>query len=433
MDKVLEIKSEKTLSFSGLVNGYGDKIASVHLLLASTMMTNNLRIRNLAKCEDVQSLKAWLNKSLNFDFKSEDGYFETLVIDHNNKIDLTKISHIRGSICLTSACMLKYGSVSFFSNVGGCNFTNRPIGKHLELLFAFGGNLNQVDQLFTFTLEKIPQQIEFDCSTNFGQSVGVTCHALIASLIYNNTMILNNCALEPAVQTLVDLLRSVDNRKIVQTGRSIYLGPATKTENAHKNIQVNVPYDYTIITTYVCAGIACGKADIVFQDVHRIPLFMKKLLKNLGVFYENTEPGIRIRVNQKDLRHPGYLMCEPWPGLPTDVGPVVAAALCCFPGVTTIFDTVYDKRLSHVSILDEMGYKISGIGQLTQISGKHNMIKKSLNVKVPDIRAGAAAIIGAVGRRGVAILENCQQIFRGYENIVNDFQKLGISIEIKNS
>lgn len=433
MDKILEIKREKTQSFSGLVDGYGDKIASVHLLLASTMMTGNLKIGNLAKCKDVQSIKAWLSKSLNFNFKPEDNNFETLVLDHNKKIDLTEISYLRGSICLASACMLKYGLVSFFSNVGGCNFTNRPIGKHLELLFAFGGSLSQVDQLFTFTLETIPKQIEFDCSTNFGPSVGVTCHALITSLMYKNTMILNNCALEPAVQTLVDLLRSVDNRKIVQTGRSIYLGSTIKTGNSHENIQVSIPYDYTIITTYICAGIACGNADIVFKDVHRIPLFMKKLLKNLGVFYENTELGIRIKVNRKDLKHPGYLICEPWPGLPTDVGPVVAAALCCFPGVTTILDTIYDKRLSHVSLLDEMGYEISGIGQITQISGKYNMIKKSFNIKVPDIRAGAAAIIGAVGKHGVVILENYQQIFRGYENIVNDFQKLGISIQIKNS
>ena len=47
----------------------------------------------------------------------------------------------------------------------------------------------------------------------------------------------------------------------------------------------------------------------------------------------------------------------------------------------------------------------------------------------PDIRAGIALLIAALSAKGESIIQNVDQIDRGYENIVKRLKKLGAEIE----
>jgi UDP-N-acetylglucosamine 1-carboxyvinyltransferase len=47
----------------------------------------------------------------------------------------------------------------------------------------------------------------------------------------------------------------------------------------------------------------------------------------------------------------------------------------------------------------------------------------------PDIRAGISLLIAALSAKGVSVIQNIEQIDRGYENIDERLKSLGASIE----
>ena len=47
----------------------------------------------------------------------------------------------------------------------------------------------------------------------------------------------------------------------------------------------------------------------------------------------------------------------------------------------------------------------------------------------PDIRAGMALVIAALTAKGTSIIDNAEQIDRGYENLVEKLKNLGADIK----
>jgi UDP-N-acetylglucosamine 1-carboxyvinyltransferase len=53
---------------------------------------------------------------------------------------------------------------------------------------------------------------------------------------------------------------------------------------------------------------------------------------------------------------------------------------------------------------------------------------KGVRMTSPDIRAGVALLIAALSAEGTSIIDNIEQIDRGYQDIDLRLQKLGASI-----
>ena len=54
---------------------------------------------------------------------------------------------------------------------------------------------------------------------------------------------------------------------------------------------------------------------------------------------------------------------------------------------------------------------------------------KATVMSSPDIRAGIALLIAALSANGTSVIQNVEQIDRGYENIVKRLNQLGAEIE----
>ncbi|MEA2088423.1 MAG: hypothetical protein U9O55_01100 [Patescibacteria group bacterium] len=346
---IIVIKGENKIY--GEIDIPGDKVSAVHLLLATLISNKKTRIDNIPLCGDVISILTWIKVNNIADINYAKNYVEIKPNQNQNfKIDLFSISQNRASICLVTAMALKFGEVIFTPNIGGCDFTSRKIDRHLDLIRAFGITIRKEIPDFVAVKTNNPKKVEFDCSTKFGASVGITCHALIAALVFNREIILHNIAIESAPAILVKFFEIITNRTILVNGNSIII-KQVKTMN-YNPVEISLPYDLTVVCTYIAAGMANGGNIYLKRISNSIPS-VANLLDKMNIKYFLEKEGIEFQIS--NIIHPGYIECIPWPGFPSDIGPIFAAGLCMHKGQTKLIDRVYDKRSSHIAGLNKMG------------------------------------------------------------------------------
>ena len=117
------------------------------------------------------------------------------------------------------------------------------------------------------------------------------------------------------------------------------------------------------------------------------------------------------------------------PGFPTDMQPQFAALLSLASGASIITEGVWENRFKYVEELNKMGAKISVEGKVAVIEGTNGKPLTGAPVKALDLRAGAALILAALASKGETIIDNIEQIERGYEDIVCKLSQLGANIK----
>lgn len=223
---IIRIKPAQRLEGNVVVPG--DKVAGVHLILASAATDCETTIKNIHYCGDVLRLLNWMHVNKIAKIEQHIEFVKILPLKHRGIINLSKLSKTRSNICLVSAYTLKYGRV-IFRGANGCNFTTRKIDKHLKLMKAFGLNVIEKEAFFEVTRVCKKDKVLFDCATKeHGPSVGVTCHALIASTNFPGKITLTNVALEAAPLLIVKFLRQSTNRHINIKGRTIDISATNK-------------------------------------------------------------------------------------------------------------------------------------------------------------------------------------------------------------
>ena len=73
-----------------------------------------------------------------------------------------------------------------------------------------------------------------------------------------------------------------------------------------------------------------------------------------------------------------------------------------------------------------MGADITVNGKMAMVSGPREL--KGMTVQAPDLRGGAALIIGALVAEGETTIQDVQFIDRGYDDIVGKLQSVGAKI-----
>ena len=115
-----------------------------------------------------------------------------------------------------------------------------------------------------------------------------------------------------------------------------------------------------------------------------------------------------------------------YPGFPTDVQAQWMAYMSIGVGESSITDTVYIDRFTHISELNRLGSEINLFQNIAKIKGKP--VLKGARVMSTDIRASASLIIAGLAAEGTTEISRVYHIDRGYENIEQKFQSLGADI-----
>ncbi|HSM48691.1 MAG TPA: hypothetical protein VK872_12800, partial [Draconibacterium sp.] len=120
----------------------------------------------------------------------------------------------------------------------------------------------------------------------------------------------------------------------------------------------------------------------------------------------------------------------PWPGLTPDLLSVFLVVATQAKGSVLIHQKMFESRLFFVDKLIDMGAQIilCDPHRATVIGLNRTHCLRGTKMSSPDIRAGIALLIAAMSAKGKSVIENIEQIDRGYESIDERLNLLGAKI-----
>jgi UDP-N-acetylglucosamine 1-carboxyvinyltransferase len=120
----------------------------------------------------------------------------------------------------------------------------------------------------------------------------------------------------------------------------------------------------------------------------------------------------------------------PWPGFTPDLISIALVTATQAKGSVLIHQKMFESRLFFVDKLIDMGAQIilCDPHRATVIGLNRQHSLRGIRMSSPDIRAGVALLIAALSAKGVSIIDNIEQIDRGYQDIDVRLQKLGAEI-----
>jgi UDP-N-acetylglucosamine 1-carboxyvinyltransferase len=333
---------------------------------------------------------------------------------------------IRGALLLMGSMLAREGRIDL-PRPGGDQIGRRRIDTHLLALKQLGAEAAYDDHLVLTGRQLRGTDILLDEA-----SVTGTENALLAAVTAEGTTIIRNAASEPHVQDLCHLL--------VQMGAHIE-GIGSNTLTIHGVERFNGA-DYTLGADYLEVGSFIGLAavtggEVLIKNASPEHLRMTLLvLKRLGVCPEVSGDDVFVSADQpltvvSDL---GDAIPEvsdaPWPGYPADMMSVSIVLATQSSGTVLFHEKLFESRLFFVDKLIGMGARIVLCDpHRCIVQGPSLLQAEPQGISSPDIRAGMALLIAALGARGTSTIHNIRQIDRGYECIEEKLQALGARIE----
>jgi len=299
---------------------------------------------------------------------------------------------------------------------GGCAIGARAVDLHLVGLRALGARVEDLGSFVSVEADRLRgARIELAFP-----SVGATEQILMAAALADGETELRNAAVEPEVEDLVALLRRM-GAEIEREGRSFRVVGRRRLHAAEQSV---IP-DRMEAGTYLLAGaITGGEVRVDHVEVSDlVPLV--DVLREFGARIEIGEDSVTIVPGE--ARRAIRVATGPHPAFPTDLHPPLAAVLTRTAGTSRIDETVFERRHTYADGLRSMGARIAVDGSSVTITGVDAL--EGRVVTAPDIRSGAALILGGLAAKGRTIVGGLDSIDRGYAAIEEKLSRLGATIE----
>jgi UDP-N-acetylglucosamine 1-carboxyvinyltransferase len=261
-------------------------------------------------------------------------------------------------------------------------------------------------------------------------SVTATENALLAAVLAKGRTVLHNAASEPHVQQLGIALMKMGARMVGIGTNTITIDGVEKL----KGVEHTILSDHMEVGSLI-ALIAMTRGTATIRKAVPQHLRMTRLVfKRLGV--ETEIAGDDLVVKGKD----SYVVEEDiggkiptikpgiWPGFPTDLTSVATAMATQSQGTVLIHEWMFDGRMFWVDTLERMGARlVLADPHRVVIVGPSQLYGTEL--RSPDIRAGMALLGATLCANGRSIINNVEQIDRGYEELDQRLRALGARIE----
>lgn len=301
---------------------------------------------------------------------------------------------------------------------GGCSIGDRQINYHLDGLRRMGVQI-KIDNDYILARSKRLRGIEYRFP---GKTVTGTENLLMAATLAEDETILHNCALEPEIGDLIDLLKQMGSQIKGKGSETLHIKGSTSLSGATHTI---IP-DRIEMGTYVIAGCFPGNHIIVNNCRHQYIKSLLNVLKSVGINI-STEGG-QLEVLGSDDLSPVDVETLPYPGFPTDLQAQLTTLLTQVQGVSTIKENIFNDRFQHTRELNKLGADIVVNGDVATITGKSHL--KGKEIRATDLRASAALVLGGLIAQGQTVVSNAYQLFRGYEGMPAKIKMLGGRIKI---
>lgn len=416
----------------------GAKNASFKLMIASLLAEGESRLLNFSHIADVQVTREMLE---DLGASTREAGERTMFISskglNKDTIPQKYGSLSRASTMFFGPLLARFGH-AVVPLPGGDAIGKRSIERHLDGLVALGATITNHGD----TLEASAPKGLHGATYRFEKNTHTGTETLImAAVRAKGKTILENAALEPEIDDLIEYLNDMGAKIARKPGRIIEI---EGVEKLHGAIHKIMP-DRNEAVSYACAAIAT-KGDIIVENARKehLKAFLDKL-EEVGAGYEVGSYGIRFyykgKLKATDLE------TKPHPGFMTDWQPLWAVLLTQAEGKSVIHETVSEKRFQYIPGLQSMGAQArlfnpevknpkrlynfnyepnDEIFHAVEISGVTPL--KAGEFEVPDLRAGATMVLAALVASGTTKLTNIGQIDRGYEQLDHRLRGLGAQI-----
>jgi UDP-N-acetylglucosamine 1-carboxyvinyltransferase len=325
------------------------------------------------------------------------------------------VKTMRASTLVLGPLVAKFGHARV-SLPGGCAIGARPIDLHLKGLEKLGAKITQEHGYVEARADRLKGgHIVFDKITVTG-----TEDLLMAAALADGESLMENCAREPEVQDLADLLIKM-GAKIEGAGTStIKVKGVPKLHGAKHRI---IP-DRIEAGTFIIAGaISGGDLMVTNCDPNHLTSLLNKL-EEVGV--KVTRNGESVRVLSLGGLKAADVVTEEYPGFPTDMQAQYMALATQAEGSSVVTENIFENRFMHAQELVRMGANVKIEGRRAIVRGRTPL--SGAAVLASDLRASASLVLAALVAEGETIIDRVYHIDRGYERIEEKLRGVGAEI-----
>ena len=421
---------------SGTIHPQGAKNEALQIICAVLLSKEKIIVKNVPDIIDVNKLIDLL-KNLGVEIrKTSKGTFEF----QSNNIDLNYLNtedfelkgkSLRGSIMIVGPLLARFG-VASIPRPGGDKIGRRRLDTHFENLIKLGGN-------FTYDKENKKYKIESKrlkgCKILLDQpSVTGTANIIMSSVLADGETTIYNAACEPYIQQLCSMLISMGASINGIGSNLLHIKGVDKLGGCSHTIQPD------IIEIGSWIGLAAlTRSELTIKNVN-----IESLEQILSVF---SKIGVKYNISGNDITIPahknGYeiqnnidgsiltISDGPWPLFTPDLISIILVVATQAKGSVLIHQKMFESRLFFVDKLIDMGAKIILCDPHRAVVIGHNFKSrlKATKMSSPDIRAGISLLIAALSAKGTSVINNIEQIDRGYELIDDRLSSIGAKIK----
>ena len=428
-----EVSGGKKLS--GDIIPQGAKNEALQIISAVMLTPEKVTITNIPDILDVNLLIELLG-DMNVKVDRQEGNTCTF---QANDVDIdylhsetfrNKSGRLRGSVMLAGPMLARFRK-AFIPKPGGDKIGRRRLDTHIVNFERLGASFDYHSEDGFFHL--IAPHLEGTFLLMDEPSVTGTANLVMAAVMAIGKTTIYNAACEPYVQQLCKMLNKM-GAKIEGIGSNLlhiegvsYLGGT----------------EHRMLPDMIEVGSFIGMAAMTQSDI---------TIKNAGLDYIGIIPekfqqlGIQMNFIGDDLHVPSQDIYEvhhyldggvltiydhPWPGFTPDLLSIVLVTAIQAKGSVLIHQKMFESRLFFVDKLIDMGAQIilCDPHRAVVIGLEREQKLRGITMSSPDIRAGVALLIAALSAEGKSVIQNIEQIDRGYQYIDERLRKLGAEIK----
>lgn len=428
-----KIKGKQKLS--GEITPQGAKNEALQVICAVLLTDKEVVINNIPDILDVNNLICLLEKMgvevrqlsrHSYAFKAQKVNFDYL----QTPDFYSKSASLRGSVMIVGPLIGRYKQ-AVIPKPGGDKIGRRRLDTHFIGIQKLGADFSYDPdkKLYEIKAEKLSGSYMLLDEA----SVTGTANIVMTAVLAEGTTTIYNAACEPYVQQLCKMLNRM-GAKISGIGSNyLTIEGVTKLNGCEHDILPDMIEVGSFIGLAAMTGSAITIKNVAYDELGIIPDSFRKL-------------GIEIERRDDDIFVPAHccytiesfidgsimtLADAPWPGLTPDLLSVFLVVATKAKGSVLIHQKMFESRLFFVDKLIDMGAQIilCDPHRATVIGQGENLHLRAARMTSPDIRAGIALLIAALSAEGTSIIDNIDQIDRGYQDIDIRLRALGADIE----
>lgn len=428
-----EVRGGKKLK--GTIVPQGAKNEALQIISAVLLTPEKVTVTNIPDIIDVNLLIELLGE---MNVKIERPQRDTCIfqaddvdVDYLHSETFKKKSgRLRGSVMLAGPMLARYKK-AFIPKPGGDKIGRRRLDTHIIGFEKLGADFNYhpEDGFFHLTTG----QLKGTYMLLDEPSVTGTANIVMAATMAEGTTTIYNAACEPYIQQLCKMLNEM-GAKISGVGSNLLTieGVSYMKGTTHRILP-----DMIEVGSFIGLA-AMTQSNIVIKDAG---------VEHLGIIPEKfRQLGIQMNIDGDDIHIPEQEIYEvqryfdggvltiydhPWPGFTPDLLSIVLVTAIQAKGSVLIHQKMFESRLFFVDKLIDMGAQIilCDPHRAVVIGLEREQKLRGITMSSPDIRAGQALLIAALSAEGKSVIQNIEQIDRGYQNIDERLRNLGADIK----